>query len=96
MDTNFAERQCSPTHEGEPNNNEIRKDDTEPNVLGVASCSAYDISFEVLEEAYLRARAAKLEKEGLERYDEYRASGRLVDGDPKTAMEMVRKLYGED
>jgi hypothetical protein len=40
MDTNFAERQCSPTHEGEPNNNEIRKDDTEPNVLGVASCSA--------------------------------------------------------
>jgi hypothetical protein len=41
-DNSLCERQCSPTHEGEPNNNEIRKDDTEPNVLGVASCSAPD------------------------------------------------------
>jgi hypothetical protein len=42
MDTNFAERQCSPTHEGEPNNNEIRTEDTEPNVLGGAPCSPLD------------------------------------------------------
>jgi hypothetical protein len=45
-DNSLCERQCSPTHEGEPNNNEIRKDDTEPNVLGVASCSAPEISYE--------------------------------------------------
>jgi hypothetical protein len=45
MDTNFAERQCSPTHGCEPINNEIRTEDTEPNVLGVASCSASDLSW---------------------------------------------------
>ena len=39
---NNSERQCSPTHAGEPNNNEIRIEDTEPNVSGVASCSASD------------------------------------------------------
>jgi hypothetical protein len=36
------ERQCSPTHKGEPINNEITNNNTEPNVLGVASCSASD------------------------------------------------------
>jgi hypothetical protein len=38
----LGERQCSPTHTGEPINNEIKTEDTEPNVLGVASCSASD------------------------------------------------------
>lgn len=39
----MGERQSSPTH-GEPNNNEIRTESTEPNVLGVASCS-HSVSF---------------------------------------------------